>query len=121
MSVLKEKITGIVEEIHKTPGVQTCALISRDGICLGKQTVTNFNDAWFAAMCATILTSAESVAVILKTEAPRHITVQTSCGNIIIIGSGDKLLIAIYVDNSANLADTYEVLYAMAEEIMRSF
>jgi len=101
MSALKEKINGIVTRIANIEGIQTSALISRDGVLLGKKSVSDFNEAWFAAMCATILASAESVAVIMKTESPRHVTIQTSGGDIILIRSGDKLFIAVYVDSSA--------------------
>lgn len=121
MSALKEKINGLVNQIASIEGIETCALISRDGVLLGKKTVSNFNETWFAAMCATILASAESVAVIMKTELPSHVTIQTPDGSIIIIRSGDKLFIAAYVSNSAENEELYGALYAVAEEITGSF
>ena len=121
MSVLKEKINGIVDKIGSIPGVQSCALISRDGVLLGKKASYEFNEAWFSAMCATILASAESVAVIMKAEAPRHITIQTPDGSIVIIGSGDKLFIAAYVDKNIESDETYETFCEVAEEIAGSF
>ncbi|MDR2854652.1 MAG: roadblock/LC7 domain-containing protein [Methanomicrobiales archaeon] len=121
MSVLKEKIDGVIDQIANVLGTQTCALISRDGVLLGKKTVSDFNEAWFAAMCATILASAESVAGIMKAEAPDHVTIQTSDGSIILIRAGEKLLIAAYVDKSAKNEETYEALYAIAEEITENF
>jgi predicted regulator of Ras-like GTPase activity (Roadblock/LC7/MglB family) len=121
MSALKEKITGIVEKIHNISGVQSCALISRDGVLLGNDTVSDSNEAWFAAMCATILASAESIAVIVKSESPRHIIIQTPNGSTIIMGSGEKLLVAVHMDSSADPNKTYEALYAIAEEIAGSF
>jgi predicted regulator of Ras-like GTPase activity (Roadblock/LC7/MglB family) len=121
MSALKEKIAGIVGKIHNISGVQNCALISRDGVLLGNKTVSDSNEAWFAAMCATILASAESIAVIVKNEAPRHIIIQASNGSTIIMGSGEKLLIAVHIDNSTDLDKTYETLYVIAEEIAGSF
>ena len=64
--MLKEKIAGIIENIRLIDGVKLCALISRDGIMLGRYSAGDFNEAWFAAMCATLLASAESAAVIVK-------------------------------------------------------
>jgi len=121
MSVLKEKIAGIVEKIHNISGVKSCALISRDGVLLGNKTVSDSNEAWFAAMCATILASAESIAVIVKNEAPCHITIQAPSGSTIIVGTGEKLLVAVHMDSSVELDKTYEALYVIAEEIAGSF
>lgn len=121
MSALKEKIDGMVNRIARIGGIRTCALISRDGVLLGKKTISDFNEAWFAAMCATILASAESVAVIMKAEAPSHVTIQTSDGNIILIRSGEKLFIAVHVDSSAENEETYNALYTVAEEITGNF
>jgi len=117
---LKEKIAGIVEKIENISGVLNCALISRDGVLLGKS-VSDSNEAWFAAMCATILASAESIAVIVKSEAPHHITIQSPSGRTVIMGAGEKLLIAVYMNSSVELDKTYETLSIVAEEIAGSF
>jgi len=121
MSALKEKIAGIVEKIDSISGVQSCALISRDGVLLGNDTVSDSNDAWFAAMCATILASAESIAVIIKTEAPSHILIHAPSGNTVIMGSGEKILLAVHMDSSVDPSNSYQALYAIAEEIAGSF
>ena len=51
--MLKEKIKGYIERIKGIEGILDCALISRDGIMLGKSLEGEFNEPWLAAMCAT--------------------------------------------------------------------
>lgn len=119
--MLKEKIAGIIEDITKVGGVRLCALVSRDGIMLGKQASGDFNEAWFAAMCATLLASAESAAVIIKVQSPELVTIQSSDGILIIMGAGDKILLTTLVDPSADMGEVTVKLREIAEDVGGSF
>lgn len=119
--MLKEKIAGIIEDITKVSGVRLCALVSRDGIMLGKHAAGDFNEAWFAAMCATLLASAESAAVIIKVQSPEMVTIQTSDGILIIMGAGDKILLTALIDPSTDMESVTASLQDIAEEVGGSF
>lgn len=119
--MLKEKIAGIIDDITKVEGVRLCALVSRDGIMLGKQASGDFNEAWFAAMCATLLASAESAAVIIKIQSPDMVTIQSTDGILIIMGAGDKILLTTLVDPASDLAHVTMTLREIAEEVGGSF
>jgi predicted regulator of Ras-like GTPase activity (Roadblock/LC7/MglB family) len=119
--MLKEKIAGIIEDITKVEGVRLCALVSRDGIMLGKHAAGDFNEAWFAAMCATLLASAESAAVIIKVQSPDMVTIQSSDGILIIMGAGDKILLTTLIDPSVNLLNVTSTLREIAEDVGGSF
>ncbi len=119
--MLKEKIAGIIADITKVGGVRLCALVSRDGIMLGKQASGEFNEAWFAAMCATLLASAESAAVIIKVQSPEMVTIQSPDGILIIMGAGDKILLTALIDSAADLAGVTATLREIAEDVGGSF
>lgn len=91
--MLKEKIHGFIEKISAVEGVSACALISRDGIMLGKSMQTEFNEPWFAAMNATLFASAESASTIIKAASPDMVTIFSRDNTIVVMGAGEKLLI----------------------------
>jgi hypothetical protein len=99
--MLKEKIAGIIENIRLIDGVKLCALISRDGIMLGRYSAGDFNEAWFAAMCATLLASADGI--------------------LIIMGAGEKILLAALVDPSWDLIQMTGMLREVAEDVGGAF
>ncbi len=119
--MLKEKIAGIIEDIRKIDGVKMCALISRDGIMLGRYAEADFNEAWFAAMCATLLASAESAAVIIKIQSPEIVTIQSPDGMLVIMGAGDKILITALIEPEGNIVQTTASLREIAEDVGGSF
>ncbi|HWQ66491.1 MAG TPA: roadblock/LC7 domain-containing protein [Methanospirillum sp.] len=119
--MLKEKIAGIIEDITRVEGVRLCALVSRDGIMLGKHAAGEFNEAWFAAMCATLLASAESAAVIIKVQSPEMVTIQSPDGILIIMGAGDKILLTALIEPGTNMVGLTATLRDIAEEVGGSF
>ena len=114
--MLKEKIAGIIENIRGMEGVKLCALVSRDGIMLGRYAVGDFNEAWFAAMCATLLASAESAAVIVKIQSPEMVTIHSADGVLIIMGAGEKI-----IDPAQDLKHMTDLLREIAEDVGGTF
>jgi len=119
--MLKEKIAGIIENIRVIEGVKLCALVSRDGIMLGRYAVGDFNEAWFAAMCATLLASAESAAVIVKIQSPEMVTIHSADGVLIIMGAGEKILLAALIDPAQDLKHMTDLLREIAEDVGGTF
>ncbi len=119
--MLKEKISDFIETIKAVDGIKFCALVSRDGIMLGKYAEGDFNEAWFAAMCATISASAESVSVIIKVQSPEIITLQSQDGVLLIMGAGDKILIAALIDSEKDILQMTSIMKNIADEVGGSF
>ncbi|NLV25793.1 MAG: roadblock/LC7 domain-containing protein [Methanomicrobiales archaeon] len=119
--MLKEKIAGIIENIRTIEGVKLCALVSRDGIMLGRYATGDFNEAWFAAMCATLLASAESAAVIVKIQSPEMVTIHSADGILLIMGAGEKILLAALIDPSKDLKYMTDMLREIAEDVGGTF
>ena len=101
--MLKEKIKGYIERIKRIEGILDCALISRDGIMLGKSFEGEFNEPWLAAMCATLFASAESTSSILKLQPPDAVSIMIKETTIMVLGAGEKLLIvAVFGDKRSS-------------------
>jgi uncharacterized protein len=119
--MLKDKIAGIIDNIKQIEGVRLCALVSRDGIMLGRYATGDFNEAWFAAMCATLLASAESAAVIVKVQSPEMVTIHSPDGVLVLMGAGEKILLSALVDPAEDLKIMTGVLRTVAEEVGGTF
>ncbi len=118
--MLKEKIAGYIDNIHAIQGIVTCSLISRDGIMLGKYATNEFNEPWFAAMCATLLASAESASTIIKLTKPDVVSVATSGNTLVILGAGEKVIITAVLEESEKDAALKE-LKELAKVIGEAF
>jgi predicted regulator of Ras-like GTPase activity (Roadblock/LC7/MglB family) len=119
--MLKEKIQGFIEKISAVEGVSACALISRDGIMLGKSMQTEFNEPWFAAMNATLFASAESASTIIKAASPDMVTISSTDNTIVVMGAGEKLLIVAVTGRKTEPSPLVTALDAVAKEIGGSF
>ena len=115
--MLKEKISGFIEELRRIDGVKACALVSRDGIMIGKHFDAELNEPWFAAMSATLLASAESAASIIKVKSPDSVTIHADDAAIIVMGAGEKLLVAVIVGKNADALVVHEKTQAVAHRI----
>lgn len=92
--MLKEKISVFIDQIRSIDGVAAGALVSRDGIIVGKFFDREINEPWFGALSATILASAESVGSIIKMKSMESVTIELEKTSVIIMGAGDNFLIA---------------------------
>ncbi|MEN6609409.1 MAG: roadblock/LC7 domain-containing protein [Methanoregulaceae archaeon] len=115
--MLKEKISGFIEELRGIEGVTACALVSRDGIMIGKHFDADLNEPWFAAMSATLLASAESAASIIKVKSPDSVTIHAEDAAIIVMGAGEKLLVAVIVGKNADCTAVHGKSQAVAQRI----
>jgi len=119
--MLKEKIKVYIEKIRAIEGILGCALVSRDGIMLGRSMEGEFNEPWLAAMCATLFASAESASGILKMPPPDAVSVMIGGNAVIVLGAGEKLLIVAVVKSAEERSLATGHLEDIVREIGRAF
>lgn len=119
--MLKEKISGFIDEIRSINGVEGCALVSKDGIMIGKYFSREISEKWFAAMSASVLASAESAASIINIRPPIQVVVHAEEGTILITDAGEKLLITTILnpttDESLVARDVNRIASRIEEEL----
>jgi hypothetical protein len=119
--MLKEKIQGFIEKVMEVEGVAGCAIVSRDGIMLGKSLSGEFNEPWLAAMSATLFASAESASSILKLPLPEGVTISAHDTTIRVLGAGEKLLVVTVIREGEEKSPVSEHLQALVREIGGTF
>lgn len=114
---LKQMIRQFVDEIMAVSGVNDCALVSTDGILIGKSFEDSLSAQSFGAMCATMIASSEAAASVVNIESPLWIMVNSSKKAIILVPAGERLLIAVTANSDANLDGVCAHLREIGERI----
>ncbi|MCP1662385.1 MULTISPECIES: roadblock/LC7 domain-containing protein [Methanocalculus] len=114
---LKEKVRQFIDEIRAVPGVGECALVSNDGILIGKTFEDSLAAQSFGAMCATLYASSEAASSVVNIESPAYVMVRGSRQSILVVGAGPRLLIAGIVDEEADMTDISSRLQEIGERI----
>jgi hypothetical protein len=110
-------IRQFIDEIKAVSGVNDCALVSTDGILIGKSFEDSLSAQSFGAMCATMIASSEAAASVVNIESTLWIVVKSPKQSIVLVPAGERLLIAVTADNDANLEGVCARLREIGERI----
>lgn len=114
----EERSQNIIDEIRSIAGVVGCALVSCEGVVMGKYfQEENLPSSLFAAMSATILASAEAAAGSVQMQRPSKVTITAPDGRILIIGVGETALITAAIDKSADLPGVQGQILTIATRV----
>ena len=114
---LKERINSFIREIMEVRGVSACVLASRDGILMGKSFAAGVSVPSFAAMSATMLAAAEAAASISHIQPPGKVLVTSDGASMLVMGAGDRTLLAVVLDPTADTEAAYKLFTKIAAEI----
>ena len=114
---LKQKIRQFIDEILTVPGVHECALVSNDGILIGKTFEDSISAQSFGAMCATMIASSEAAASVVNVDSPLWVLVKGATKTIIVVGAGPRLLIAVIAAKDVDPEATCSALLKIGERI----
>ncbi len=115
--MLKDRIAGFIEKFRTVEGVTACAVVSRDGIITGRSFDLELNEAWFGALMATILASAESAANIIRMKSTESVTIHGSDATIMVMGAGENFLIAALLNNRTDPVQAQDQILSIARKI----
>jgi predicted regulator of Ras-like GTPase activity (Roadblock/LC7/MglB family) len=115
--MLKERIAGFVDEARAVEGVKGAALVTKDGIMIGRSFPREISEKWFAAMSASVLASAESAASIISITPPVHVRIDAPGGCILLHDAGDKLLLVAVLAADAPADQVAAELEPLAQRI----
>ena len=101
--MLKERIAAYMIEVRAIDGVEGCALVTKDGIMIGRSFPREIQERWFAAMTASVLASAESAAGIVGLPPPVTVQISSDPGRCVLLhDAGEKVLIASVLAEGAD-------------------
>jgi len=101
---MEENAQPCIDEVRSIPGVVACALVSCEGVILGKYfREGSLSSSLFAAMCATVLASAEAACGSVHLQSPSMVAITATDAAILIVSAGEGALIAAVIDKSADL------------------
>lgn len=115
---MEENARRHIDEIRSVAGVVGCALVSCEGMVMGKYfPAGGLSSSLFAAMCATVLASAEAACGSVDIERPSAVTITATDATILIVGAGEAALITAIIDKSADLPGVRRQLLDIAVRI----
>ncbi|KAF5090144.1 Roadblock/LC7 domain protein [anaerobic digester metagenome] len=115
---MEESARKYIDEIQSVVGVTACALVSSEGRILGKHFPEgDITSSLFAAMCATVLASAEAACGSVDVERPTLVTVASADATVLIVSVGEATLITAVIDRSADLPAVQRQLLDIAARI----
>ncbi len=115
--MLKERIAGFINEVRAIDGIEGAALVTKDGIMIGRSFPREISEKWFAAMSASVLASAESAASIIGVVPPVRVRIDAPGGCILLHDAGDKLLVVAVIGAEAEADRVVEQLEPLARRI----
>lgn len=119
--MLKERIAGFVEEVRAVDGIEGAALVTKDGVMIGRSFPREISEKWFAAMSASVLASAESAASIIGLTPPVRVRIDAAGGCILLHDAGEKLLIVAVLAGGAEPDEVDTRLEPLARRIGEAF
>jgi len=115
---MEESARRYIGEIQSVVGVTACALVSSEGRILGKHFPEgDLTSSLFAAMCATVLASAEAACGSVDVQRPCLVAVASADAAILIVSAGEATLITAVIDKSADLPTVQRQLLDIAARI----
>ena len=105
-SLREEDAQRYTDEIRSIAGVVASALVTCDGLVLGKYSRegTTLSSSLFAATCAAALASADAACGSVGIKEPSMVIVAAADSTILIVSAGGAVLIAAVIDKSGDLS-----------------
>ena len=111
---MKDDYRKIIKDLESAIEVDGSFIVSRDGLLIYSD-ASSVHAESFAAMCATLLSSAEVAMDEIGSGLPNIVAVEGKNKKIIVSGAGKDMLIAVIVSKSSK--NIYEAIKKAAKEI----
>jgi predicted regulator of Ras-like GTPase activity (Roadblock/LC7/MglB family) len=96
-------VDKVIKDLNNVGGVETCAVVSRDGLLIRSVSQKEQFTESIAALSATMLGAAETATIELGKGIPDRFIVETEQGWLIAVGAGPKALLVVIVNSDFGL------------------
>jgi len=103
MKTKNERLLTILKELRKTGDIEGSSVVSRDGLIVASDLLSDIDTKTFAAMSAAMTGAAETASSELKKGKPDQIIIDSKLGSVITTGAGKKAILVCLIKPKANL------------------
>ena len=114
---MKEIYKKIISDLEANANIDGGCIVSRDGLLIYSN-MKNVHAESFAAMSATLLSSAEVAMDEIKEGVPKRVVVEGKNKKIIALGAGPNALLAVIT--KADIEEIIDALEKAAKEISKA-
>lgn len=101
---IETAVTPVLKKLNSTSSdIQASAVMSRDGHTLASVLAESVNSVRLGAMCATLLSLGEKASLELNRGHLKQILIQGDQGYVLLMRIGEKAVLAVVSQPSANL------------------
>lgn len=118
---LKDRIQTFIDEIMVVEGISGCAMVTKDGIMMGRSFDKDVPAQAFAAMSATMIASGEAAASLVHLQPSMSVIAESMDGFILVMGAGERALIATVISRAVDLPSVKSQLVRIAGRIGEEF
>ena len=104
-----EIIQGMLDELVNKEVVSNVVAATRDGLLIASSPYKGFKEEVFAAMCATILASAETALSELVGGTPEIIFARGEKSTLVVMGAGNTALVGVVLSSEGGVDEVEKV------------
>lgn len=99
----KEKLDKILARFGEVGQIKAAGIVSKEGLLITARMTPEMNERIVAALCSTIMASAETASSQMGTGSVSEIHVKTEQGTILLQPAGEKAIMIALAESSAQL------------------
>jgi predicted regulator of Ras-like GTPase activity (Roadblock/LC7/MglB family) len=99
----KSLIDEVLRELKSVGGIESSAVVTRDGLLVASDTSPDVDAETFAAMSASMVGSGETAVTEVKGGTVSRIIVETDNFKLLTLGAGPKVFLAVLATRQASL------------------
>lgn len=100
---MKGLIDEVLKELKAVGGIESSAVITRDGLLVASDTSQDVDAETFAAMSASMAGAAETAIIEIKGGPAARVIVESEKSKLITLGAGPKVLLVVLTKRDAAL------------------
>jgi len=119
VSVAVEALRKLLQDFNGRTGARMSAIVSRSGVPVAWALPDEAQVDNFATMAATLLGALEVMYATMKTDAPKHVTVESESGVLSVRGvTGKMFFVAMSDKRSATFAKSLDEALTKAMDLL---
>ena len=113
----KDKLDTVLARFGEVGQIKAAGIVSKEGLLITALMPPEMNERIVAALCSTIMASAETASTQMGTGSVSDIHVKTDQGTILLQPAGEKAILIALADSGAQLGLIMMEIEARAKQV----